>query len=167
MKNCLRCNKELYRKENQLDWHWNQQKWCSSNCRSNSLRKGRSLRERNINWNGGKGITSQGYIAILMPNHPSAISRDYILEHRLVMEKHIGRFLKSTEQVHHINHNKKDNRIENLMLCLTPQEHRAQHPITEEIKEKISKKLKGRIFSKEHKNKLSIAMMGNQNGRHI
>ena len=67
-------------------------------------------------WKGGRRITSKGYVHLYMPEHPSANYSGHIYEHRLVMERKIGRSLKKDEFIHHINGNKQDNRIENLKM---------------------------------------------------
>ena len=70
-----------------------------------------------------------GYCRIFAPNHPMASKSNngYILEHRVVMSDYIGRVLDKTEIVHHINRDRADNRIENLMLISSKSEHSQLH----------------------------------------
>ena len=74
--------------------------------------------EMNGNWKGGEVYETKGYKMIWSPLHPKAENRKskYIFEHTLIMEQHIGRYLKDKEHVHHKNGIKRDNRIENLEL---------------------------------------------------
>ena len=49
--------------------------------------------------------------------HPKSTRSDgYIQEHRLIIEEYFGRDLRSGEDVHHINGNKQDNRLTNLVV---------------------------------------------------
>ena len=70
--------------------------------------------ENTSHWKGGRRKHS-GYIMVYSPDHPCA-NNGAVMEHRLVMEKHLGRYLDTTEVVHHLNGIKDDNRIENLQL---------------------------------------------------
>ena len=92
------------------------------------IKRGRtSLRgEKNRLWNGGKQVNSNGYIYIYAPDHPKATLRGYVLEHRLVAEKKIGRPIEDFEDVHHINGNKVDNSPDNLEV-LSRREHAKRH----------------------------------------
>ena len=74
----------------------------------------------------GRYISTRGYVMILKQDHPFTSMRGYMCEHRLVMEQHLGRYLTKQEEVHHINGNKLDNRIENLQL-ISPSEHMKLH----------------------------------------
>jgi len=84
-----------------------------------------SYGERHYAWK-GRLVNKDGYVEIHVKGHPYARKHThYILEHRLVMEAHIGRYLLPGEVVHHINGVKDDNRIENLQLFQTNGEHLA------------------------------------------
>jgi hypothetical protein len=50
------------------------------------------------------------------PDHPARMSRGYVLQHRLVMEDKLGRFLTPDEVVHHVDRNPRNNHIDNLEL---------------------------------------------------
>ena len=65
-------------------------------------------------------LRADGYLEVKTP------AREYVLEHRLVAAQMIGRALKTTEHVHHINGDRADNRPENL-LVMSNAEHQKLH----------------------------------------
>ncbi len=78
--------------------------------------------ENHYNWGGGC-VNSRGYKRIYKPKHPLSDVDGYIREHRVVMEKKLGRYLKPEEVVHHIDHNKRNNDQDNLMLFASQSKH--------------------------------------------
>jgi hypothetical protein len=80
-------------------------------------------------WKGGV-IVERGYKLVECGDHPDGIvkggGKKYIREHRLIMEKEIGRRLKSNECVHHVDGDRKNNSIDNLVL-MTHSEHSKMH----------------------------------------
>lgn len=74
-------------------------------------------------WKGGRFADKHGYILVWNPEHPAANSGGYVREHRLVMEKILGRFLTKKEVVHHRDDNPANNDPDNLELYATNADH--------------------------------------------
>lgn len=115
---CLYCHKDF------LTWSWSIKagygKYCSHRCSTIAKKTGMAKREKSSGWKGGKYIARDGYVRVHIDKNR------YALEHRQVMEKHIGRKLRRDEVIHHIDKDTTNNSIENLMV-LNPTQHSQLH----------------------------------------
>lgn len=106
---------------------------CNAAIETRSLEEGKALIIENIsgenapNWKGGRVKTSGGYIYQHAPSHPFAANKGYVMEHRLAMEKKLGRYLTKEEIVHHKDGNKSNNDISNLELSSDRGTHTRDH----------------------------------------
>ncbi len=95
-------------------------------------RHGNCSGPKNARWNGGRIITSQGYVAVRVAHeHPHAWGppgsrHKYAYEHIIVAVGYLGRPLAEDELVHHRSGDKTDNRWENLEI-LSRSEHAKCH----------------------------------------
>ena len=122
---CAVCGKQFQKNRAYLEKGYLEKgfgKYCSRACR-NKARSG----EKHYKWNGGIKIGKRGYIYEYRPDHPFANSQGYVPQHRLVMEKLLGRYLVPEEVVHHKNGIVTDNRPENLMLFSNNLAHLEYH----------------------------------------
>lgn len=94
---------------------------------SENGKKNKGRRKRtDYEFGGHEKKRSDGYIKVYAPDHPNCTADGYVMKHILVVEQSIGRYLTENECVHHINHIRDDNRIENLKL-MTISEHMSMH----------------------------------------
>lgn len=68
-----------------------------------------------------------GYKWISVPDHPNATSNGCVLQHRLVAEEVIGRYLTEEEVVHHVDEDKSNNIPSNLEVFATKSDHTRYH----------------------------------------
>ena len=105
-----------------MEIQYGQRKTHSGKCRSCS-RKGRPAWNKGIsnvkvsgpnspNWKGGTYISFDGYRQILV-----GIGKKYKREHTIIMEKSLNRLLVKGECVHHVDGQKLNNELENLIVC--------------------------------------------------
>jgi len=99
---CKNCRNNFYHIDKR-------QKFCNRKCFLSW-----NLGKNHHGWKGGIKTRPDGYVR-------DSKTDKYV--HRLVMERHLGRQLKSWEHIHHKDGNPKNNVIDNLMV-LTNSEHR-------------------------------------------
>lgn len=135
---CLYCSREFEKKSNPAYFIKHKVIFCSNSCSNkyngkNNIvwNKGKKFPEfsgKNCpQWKGGKFTSNDGYLYIFVPNHPNRLRNDYLAEHRVIVEKIIGRYLNKGEIVHHINGIRNDNRPENLYLFENQKRHNTFH----------------------------------------
>jgi hypothetical protein len=115
---------------------------CSRKCQGKLPRPNQQHGEAHYLWKGGRSTHADGYVYVRSDEfHPFATTGFYVFEHRLIVEgvmreevpdhpflfDHNGvKYLRPEISVHHINENKRDNRLSNLIAC-TLSSHRLIH----------------------------------------
>ncbi len=152
---CRQCGNKRWARDTTLN-NVNYTGLCKScYARANIALFARRIGSNHPRWKGGRVKTKEGYILRrLYPDDPFYSMVDthkYVLEHRLVMARQLGRCLKSWEVVHHKNGIRDDNRDENLELLPAPHRHDALTRLANFIRklERENKRLQGIIDSRQ------------------
>lgn len=143
---CPICGEEFWVKPSQLERYnvvccskkcsleWRKIKMTGENNHQYGL-----IGEANSSWKSNEKITNYGYKQIRVLDHPFGTSEHWVFEHRLVAEKYLlteensveingKKYLKPEYDVHHIDENRLNNSVENLLVLLKS-DHRRLHCI--------------------------------------
>lgn len=101
---CMFCGVEFVRP---LDrWKEKRLKFCSTKCHADSRRNP-----------SGTYKHGDGYIMQYAPDHPKADKNGYVLQHILIAEKALGKYLPEKVIVHHFDIDPENNANTNLVIC--------------------------------------------------
>ena len=144
IKICVQCGKEYYCKPYHARKH--NSRFCSRKCFYEWKKVGFSGKNnhqyglkgsKNASWKSDEKISVYGYKLIRVLDHPFRNGDDFVFEHRLIAEKYLlneensieingKRYLKPDLIVHHIDHNRLNNSVDNLAIY-TRAEHTRLH----------------------------------------
>ncbi len=119
---CSICGKDYLRDRSNFEKNDGSLAICSMKCKKKAMTKPDGVKKLKPREHG-----AGAHVMVKSSKHPNAGNDGYVPEHRLVVEKSLGRYLKRSEHVHHINLNKADNRLENLVICKSNKEHFSAH----------------------------------------
>jgi len=115
---CHTCGKMVERRVSDTRAHV----FCSRQCFGKSDLARRGVGRPVSSPIGKRAVDQNGYVRVFVgAGHPMEINRGWALEHRLVMADFLGRPLLRTENVHHRNGDRTDNRLSNLELWVRSQ----------------------------------------------
>lgn len=117
---CEHCGSDFWVSPSALKF--NKNKFCSNQCKHDA-------RATPV---GTRKMTGDGYVTVYQPASQSAQATGWVLEHRYVMEVHLGRKLYPKETVHHKNGHTDDNRLSNLELWTS------SHPSGQRVEDKVA-----------------------------
>lgn len=142
IKICIQCGKAYYCKPSRKS----NSKFCSKKCCYEWKKisySGKNNHQyglkgsKNASWKSDEKISVYGYRLIRVIDHPFRNSDDFVFEHRLIAEKYLlndensieidgKKYLKPDLIVHHIDHNRLNNSVDNLAIY-TRAEHTRLH----------------------------------------
>jgi hypothetical protein len=85
----------------------------------------------------GRKFHTAGYVLVYKPEHPRADRVGYVLEHILVAEQMLGRFMYAHEKVHHKDGDRTNNVPENIQIITQGNHLRIHKPSVKFSKEDI------------------------------